>query len=62
VAALATLEGDRIRLRAEILTEDGTEVERCDRRFRSGDDETPLELARELLGRAPSRLRALFAL
>jgi hydroxymethylbilane synthase len=61
VAALATLEGDRIRLRAEILTEDGAEAERCDREFGSGDDGAPLELAREMLDRAPSRLRALFA-
>jgi hydroxymethylbilane synthase len=62
VAALATLEGDRIRLRAEILTEDGAEVERGERSFTSGDEAAPLELARELLGRAPARLRALFAL
>jgi hydroxymethylbilane synthase len=62
VAALATLEGDQIRLRAEILTEDGAEAERCDRQFPSGDREAPLELARELLGRAGPRLRALFAL
>ena len=62
VAALATLDGDRIRLRAEILTEDGAEVERCDRLFPGGDDKAPLELAREMLDRAPSRLRALFAL
>jgi hydroxymethylbilane synthase len=61
VAALATLEGDQIRLRAEILTEDGSEVERCDRIFPSGDDSAPLGLAREMLDRAPSRLRALFA-
>jgi hydroxymethylbilane synthase len=62
VAALATLEGDRIRLRAEIMTEDGAESERCDRQFPSEDDKAPLELAREMLDRAPSRLRALFAL
>ncbi|HYW16075.1 MAG TPA: hydroxymethylbilane synthase [Allosphingosinicella sp.] len=61
VAALATLDGDEIRLRAEILTEDGAEVERCDRRFRSDDGKAPLDLAREMLDRAPSRLRALFA-
>ncbi|HEU0097676.1 MAG TPA: hydroxymethylbilane synthase [Allosphingosinicella sp.] len=61
VAALATLEGDRIRLRAEILTEDGAEAERGERSFRSGDDSAPLELAREMLGRAAPRLRALFA-
>jgi hydroxymethylbilane synthase len=62
VAALATLDGEEICLRAEILTEDGTEAARGDRRFRSSDDSAPLELARELLGQAGPRLRALFAL
>lgn len=62
VAALATIEGDRIRLRAEILTEDGREVERCDRSFAIGDDKAPLELAHEMLAQAGPRLRALFAL
>jgi hydroxymethylbilane synthase len=61
VAALATLEGDQIRLRAEILTEDGAEVERCDRLYASGDSDVPLELARTLLDSAPPRLRTLFA-
>ncbi|HYI41249.1 MAG TPA: hydroxymethylbilane synthase [Allosphingosinicella sp.] len=61
VAALATLEGDHIRLRAEILTEDGTEAQWCDRQFQSGDEAAPLELAREMLDRASPRLRALFA-
>ncbi len=60
VAALAVLEGGEIRLRAEILTEDGRESESCDRRFASGDDSVPLELAREMLGRAAPRLGALF--
>lgn len=62
VAALATLEGGQIRLRAEIMTEDGSEVERGERRFRSGDDGAPLELAREMLDRAAPGVRALFAL
>jgi hydroxymethylbilane synthase len=62
VAALATLEGGQIRLRAEILTEDGADVERGERSFRSGDESAPLELAREMLDRAPARLRTLFAL
>ncbi|HEX9964664.1 MAG TPA: hydroxymethylbilane synthase [Allosphingosinicella sp.] len=60
VAALATLDGDRIRLRAEILTEDGGEVERCDRTFASDDSSAPLELARGMLEAAAPRLRALF--
>jgi hydroxymethylbilane synthase len=61
VAALAVLEGDRIRLRAEILTEDGAEVERCERSYAAADDRVPLELAREMLERAGPRLRAQFA-
>lgn len=62
VAALATLEGDQIRLRAEILTEDGSETERCDRTYAAGDEAVPLELARAMLDAASPRLRALFAL
>ncbi|HLL29709.1 MAG TPA: hydroxymethylbilane synthase [Allosphingosinicella sp.] len=61
VAALAILEGDQIRLRAEILTEDGGEVERCDSTFPSGDASAPLDLARAMLDRAAPRLRALFS-
>jgi hydroxymethylbilane synthase len=60
VAALATLDGDEIRLRAEILTEDGQEAESGERRFHGGNDRAPVELAAELLERAPPRLRALF--
>jgi hydroxymethylbilane synthase len=60
IAALATLEGDEIRLRAEILTEDGLEFERSEVRFASGDEARPLDLARALLDRAAPRLRMLF--
>jgi hydroxymethylbilane synthase len=60
VAALATLEGERIRLRAEILTEDGREFERGERVFAAGDGSAPLELAAELLARAGPGLRSLF--
>lgn len=60
VAALAVAEGDSIWLRAEILTEDGSEAQRGERRFASGDGAAPIELARELLNRAGPRLRALF--
>jgi hydroxymethylbilane synthase len=61
VAALATLEDDRIRLRAEILTPDGREVERIDARFPVADAQAPGDLARQMLGRASPALRALFA-
>jgi hydroxymethylbilane synthase len=60
VAALAVPKGDRLRLRAEILTEDGLDSERGEVRFASGDEAAPLELAREMLERATPRLRALF--
>jgi hydroxymethylbilane synthase len=60
VAALATLEGGQIRLRAEILTEDGSERQEAAIRFEPGDDRAPLDLARTLLGKAGPALRALF--
>jgi hydroxymethylbilane synthase len=61
IAALATLDGDQIRLRAEILTPDGREAERIDTSFPAADEAAPSELARQLLGRASPALRALFA-
>jgi hydroxymethylbilane synthase len=61
IAALARLEGDHIHLRAEILTGDGRETERCDTRFPAGDERAPIELARDMLRRASPALRALFA-
>ena len=62
VAALALLKGDEIRLRAEILSEDGRESESGESRFPSGDSEAPLALARAMLGRASPGLRMLFGL
>ena len=61
IAALATLEGDQIRLRAEILTPDGRETERIDTSFPAADEAAPREIARQLLHRASPALRALFA-
>ena len=60
VAALAQCEGDQIRFRAELLTADGSEAERIDRRFPASDLEAPFDLAREMLGRAPPAVRSLF--
>src|SRR5687767_1161325 len=60
VAALAERDGGEIRLRAEILTNDGGEVERGEIRFQAGDEAAPAELARILLGQASLRLRSLF--
>jgi hydroxymethylbilane synthase len=61
IAALARLDGEQIHLRAEILSPDGSEVQRCDERFPAEDRDRPLEIARTLLSRASPSLRALFA-
>ena len=63
VAALAERQEDgRILLRAEILTPDGREIERGETVFAADDEQAPRTLARELLGRASPRLRALFSI
>jgi hydroxymethylbilane synthase len=61
VAALATLEEGRIWLRAEILSPDGREVERAEADFEAGDMAAPVDMARQMLGRAAPAVRALFA-
>lgn len=61
VAALATIEGGEVRLRGEILSPDGFEVQTCDGRFALDDPDAPGELARQMLDRASTSLRALFA-
>lgn len=60
-AALAVTDGDRIHLRAEILSEDGRERVACEARLESEDSYTPGLLACDLLERASPALRALFA-
>lgn len=61
VAALAECEDVAVRLRAEILTGDGTEVSRGEVRFAPGDREAPLALARRLLDESSPKLRAHFS-
>lgn len=60
VAALARFDGGAIRLRAEILAEDGREHVVGQAVLRPGDDVPPLALAADLLDRASPALRALF--
>ncbi|WP_343520135.1 hydroxymethylbilane synthase [Sphingomonas sp.] len=60
VAALATLERDRLRLRAELLTEDGAEHVRIDRHDLAGTSDEMLAIAHELLDAASPALRAMF--
>lgn len=61
IAALATLDGEMILLRAEILTNDGREVEAGELLFAADDAEAPARLAETLLSRASPALRRLFA-
>ncbi len=60
IAALATLEDDGLRLRAEILTEDGSVHSAIDRRGLTGTAEEAADHARALLADAPPHLRRLF--
>lgn len=60
IAALAECHGGELRLRAEILSADGAEIERIDTGFPAEDREAPLILARQMLERAAPALRALF--
>lgn len=60
IAALATVEPDGLRLRAEILREDGSEHVRTDRRGLSGTPEEAADHAQALLSGASPQLRRLF--
>ena len=60
VAAHAQDHGGRIRLVAEILSPDGSEVRGGETEFQVGDAEAPAELARSLLAEASPMLRAMF--
>lgn len=61
VAALGEVTGGKVRLRAEILSEDGQVRLRDEATFASGDEESPAQLAREMLSRADESIRKLFA-
>lgn len=60
VAALAKVEGSQIRLRAEIFTADGRELQSGECFYPKGGD-GPAQLAQELLGKASADLRGIFA-
>ncbi len=60
VAALATIEADGLRLRAEILSEDGSAHAVIDRTGLAGTAEEAVAHARTLLADAPPQLRRLF--
>jgi hydroxymethylbilane synthase len=61
VAALAILDDGDLGMRAQIFSEDGSEMIQDKARFECGDCDTPAELARKMLERAPESIRSLFA-
>lgn len=60
VAAFAVLEDGDLRMRAQIFSEDGSEMIEDRALFDCGDDATPEALARDMLARAPDAIRKLF--
>ncbi|HXH53875.1 MAG TPA: hydroxymethylbilane synthase [Sphingomicrobium sp.] len=61
VAAMATLEGGKLRLRAELYSTDGAHKVEDQALFACWDMKAPAELARSMLERAPEPVRRLFA-
>ena len=61
VGVLAVYDGEHIRLRAEILSEDGREQRDGEATFDPSDSEAPARLALALVADAPPALAALFA-
>jgi hydroxymethylbilane synthase len=61
VAALAILDDGDLGMRAQIFSEDGSEMIQDKARFECGDCDTPAELARRMLEKAPPSIRSLFS-
>jgi hydroxymethylbilane synthase len=61
VAALAIADHGKIRMQAQILSEDGQEQIRDEAEFDCSDCDTPRRLAERMLERAPESIRKLFA-
>ena len=60
VAALAELVDGKIRMRAQILSEDGREQLKDEAVFDCGDQESPKQLALSMLEKSPDSIRSLF--
>ena len=60
VAAFCAFEDGDLRMRAQLFSEDGTEMIEDRAVFDCGDDGTPEQLARSLLAKAPESIRRLF--
>lgn len=61
VAALAILDDGELGMRAQIFSEDGSDMIQDKARFDCGDDSTPQQLARRMLDSAPESIRRQFA-
>jgi len=61
VAAFCVLEDGDLRMRAQLFSEDGTDMIEDRVVFDCGDHKTPEGLARDLLAKAPETIRKLFA-
>jgi len=61
VAAFCVLEDGDLRMRGQLFSEDGSEMVEERAVFDCGDRQTPAELARSLLAKAPESIRRLFA-
>src|SRR5437868_9756343 len=61
VAAFCVLEDGDLRMRAQLVSEDGKDIIEQRGAFDCDDLKAPAELAREMLGKAPKSIRSLFA-
>ncbi|HKC01790.1 MAG TPA: hydroxymethylbilane synthase [Sphingomicrobium sp.] len=61
VAAFAVLDDGDLRMRAQLFSEDGSEMIEDRAVFDCGDNKTPEQLAHDMLARAPASIRRLFA-
>jgi hydroxymethylbilane synthase len=61
VAALAILDDGELGMRAQLFSEDGSEMIQDKARFDCGDDASPEGLARRMLEAAPAAIRSLFS-
>ena len=60
IAAFCVLEDGDLRMRAQLFSEDGSEMVEDRAVFDSGDNKTPTKLAQSLLSNAPESIRRLF--
>jgi hydroxymethylbilane synthase len=60
VAALAIFDDGQLNFRAQIFSEDGSEMVEDKAIFDCEDEKTPIEMARRMLEKAPESIRSLF--